>query len=156
MPPSPPVTLLAVPNVSEGRDDAALAAIAAAFGPGLLYRSSDHDHHRSVFTLAGEPGSLHTAVLNGARAVLERIDLTRHEGVHPRVGALDVAPIVYLRPEDRGKAAAEALVLADELGRLGIPVFLYGDLGGGRTRTELRRGDLQRRIDEGLKPDFGP
>jgi|tagenome__1003787_1003787.scaffolds.fasta_scaffold20494747_2 glutamate formiminotransferase len=152
MPPSPPVTLLAVPNVSEGRDDAALAAIAAAFGPGLLYRSSDHDHHRSVFTLAGEPGALHTAVLNGAREVLERIDLTHHAGVHPRVGALDVAPIVYLRPEDRGAAAAEALVLADELGELGIPVYLYGELGGGRTRAELRRPG---RIEQ-LKPDFGP
>src|SRR4051795_1519476 len=154
------VTLIAVPNVSEGRDEQALDAIADAFGPGLLHRSSDPDHHRSVFTLAGEPGALHTAVLNGARAVLARIDLTHHEGVHPRVGALDVAPIVYLRDEDRGAATAEALVLADELGELGIPVFLYGDLGGGRTRAELRRGgppELQRRMAAGeLTPDFGP
>src|SRR3954467_5913826 len=146
------VTLIAVPNVSEGRDEQALDAIAEAFGPGLLHRSSDPDHHRSVFTLAGEPGALHTAVLNGARAVLARIDLTHHQGVHPRVGALDVAPIVYLRPEDKGAAAAEALVLADELGELGIPVFLYGELSGGRTRAELRRPG---RIAE-LKPDFGP
>ena len=146
------MTLLAVPNVSEGRDEQALEAIAHAFGPGLLYRSSDYDHHRSVFTLAGEPGALHTAVLNGARKVLETIDLTHHAGVHPRVGALDVAPIVYLRSEDRGTAAAEALVLADELGELGIPVFLYGELAGGRTRAELRRPG---RIAE-LKPDFGP
>src|SRR4051812_34234461 len=146
------VTLIAVPNVSEGRDEQALDAIADAFGPGLLHRSSDPDHHRSVITLAGEPGALHTAVLNGARAVLARIDLTHHEGVHPRVGALDVAPIVYLRPEDKGAAAAEALVLADELGELGIPVFLYGELGGGRTRAELRRrGGIAE-----LEPDFGP
>jgi glutamate formiminotransferase / 5-formyltetrahydrofolate cyclo-ligase len=145
-------TLLAVPNVSEGRDEVALRAIADAFGPGLIYRSSDHDHHRSVFTIAGEPGALHAAVLDGAREVLERVDLTHHAGVHPRVGALDVAPIVYLSEADRGKAAAEALVLADELGELGIPVFLYGELGGGRTRAELRReGGL-----EGLTPDFGP
>lgn len=145
-------TLLAVPNVSEGRDEVALQAIADAFGPGLIYRSSDHDHHRSVFTIAGEPGALHAAVLNGAREVLQRIDLTHHAGVHPRVGALDVAPVVYLNEEDRGKAAAEALVLADELGELGIPVFLYGELGGGRTRAELRRpGGL-----DGLTPDFGP
>jgi glutamate formiminotransferase len=154
------VTLLAVPNVSEGRDQLAIEAIAQAFGPGLLYLSSDHDHHRAVFTLAGEPGELHTAVLAGARATLERVDLSRHEGVHPRVGALDVAPIVYLRDEDRGAATAEALVLADELGELGIPVFLYGDLAQGRTRAELRRGgpaELQRRIGAGeLKPDFGP
>lgn len=154
------MTLLAVPNVSEGRDQLAIEAIAQAFGPGLLYLSSDHDHHRAVFTLAGEPGKLHAAVLAGARATLERVDLTRHEGVHPRVGALDVAPIVYLRDEDRGAATAEALVLADELGELGIPVFLYGDLAQGRTRAELRRGgpaELQRRIEAGeLKPDFGP
>jgi glutamate formiminotransferase / 5-formyltetrahydrofolate cyclo-ligase len=146
------VTLVAVPNVSEGRDEVALQAIADAFGPGLIYRSSDHDHHRSVFTLAGEPGTLHTAVLNGARAVLERIDLTHHEGVHPRVGALDVAPIVYLSEADKGAAAAEALVLADELGELGIPVYLYGELGGGRTRAELRKpGAIQH-----MTPDFGP
>jgi glutamate formiminotransferase / 5-formyltetrahydrofolate cyclo-ligase len=75
-----------------------------------------------VFTLAGEPGALHTAVLNGARAAIARIDITRHEGVHPRVGALDVAPIVYLDGADRGAACAEALVLADELGELGVPV----------------------------------
>jgi glutamate formiminotransferase / 5-formyltetrahydrofolate cyclo-ligase len=146
------VTLVAVPNVSEGRDELALHAIADAFGPGLIHRSSDHDHHRSVFTLAGEPGELHTAVLNGAREVLARIDLTHHEGVHPRVGALDVAPIVYLNEDDKGKAAAEALVLADELGELGVPVYLYGELGGGRTRAELRRkGGL-----DNLSPDFGP
>jgi glutamate formiminotransferase / 5-formyltetrahydrofolate cyclo-ligase len=146
------VTLLAVPNVSEGRDQLAIDAIARAFGPGLIYLSSDYDHHRSVFTLAGAPGTLHGAVLAGAKAVLERVDLTRHEGVHPRVGALDVAPIVYLDEADRGKAAAEALVLADELGELGIPVFLYGDLGGGRTRAELRRPGVVQR----LEPDFGP
>jgi glutamate formiminotransferase len=154
------VTLVAVPNVSEGRDQLAIQAIADAFGPGLVYFSSDYDHHRSVFTLAGEPGALHTAVLSGAKATLERIDLARHEGVHPRVGALDVAPIVYLDDTQRGAATAEALVLADELGQLGIPVFLYGELGGGRTRAELRRGgphELQRRIDaRELQPDFGP
>ena len=146
------MTLLAVPNVSEGRDGQAIDAIARAFGPGLIHVSSDRDHHRSVFTLAGAPGALHGAVLAGARAVLERVDLTHHEGVHPRVGALDVAPIVYLDDADRGAAAAEALVLADELGELGIPVFLYGELGGGRTRADLRRPG---RIEE-LEPDFGP
>jgi glutamate formiminotransferase len=153
-------TLLAVPNVSEGRDQLALQRIAEAFGPGLIYLSSDHDHHRAVFTLAGAPGTLHGAVASAAAAILERVDLTTHEGVHPRVGALDVAPIVYLSPADRGAAAAEALVLADELGELGIPVFLYGELGGGRTRADLRKGgpdNLQRRIDAGeLQPDFGP
>ena len=144
--------LLAVPNVSEGRDHAALGAIGQAFGEGLLDVHSDADHHRTVFTLKGEPGRLWEAVLAGARAAVERIDLREHEGVHPRVGAIDVAPIVHVRDEDRGAACAEALVLAEELGRLGLPVYLYGALAGGRTRAELRRpGGL-----DGLAPDFGP
>jgi len=147
--------LLAVPNVSEGRDVAALDAIGAAFergGARLLDRHTDADHHRSVFTMAGEPGRLAAAVREGAREAIARIDLTTHVGQHPRVGAVDVAPIVYLRDEDRGAACAEALVLADELGRLGVPVYLYGALGGGRSRADLRRpGALT-----GLAPDYGP
>jgi len=68
------------------------------------------------------------------------------------VGVVDVAPIVYLDSERRGAACAEALVLAEELGRLGVPVYLYGDLAGGRTRAELRRpGGL-----DNVPPDFGP
>src|SRR5918994_2446660 len=125
------LTLLAVPNVSEGRDPEAVAAIARAFGPGLIHHSSDPDHHRSVFTLRGEPGELAERVVAGAREAIARVDLTHHAGAHPRVGAVDVAPIVYLRPEDRGAAVAEALVLADRLGHeLQGPVYLYGDLAG--------------------------
>jgi glutamate formiminotransferase len=68
------------------------------------------------------------------------------------VGAVDVAPIVYLQPDQRGAAIAEALVLADRLGHeLEIPVYLYGDLAGGRTRAELRRGGIA-----GIAPDAGP
>jgi glutamate formiminotransferase / 5-formyltetrahydrofolate cyclo-ligase len=142
--------LISVPNVSEGRDQAKLDRLAAALQP--VYWSSDADHHRAVFTLVGEPGRLHQRVLAGARVAIETIDLTQHAGLHPRVGALDVAPIVYLRPEDKGAACAEALVLADELGQLGLPVYLYGELAGGRTRAELRKpGGL-----DGRAPDFGP
>jgi glutamate formiminotransferase len=158
------VTLLAVPNVSEGRDRGAADAIAQAFSRGgvrLLDVHSDRDHHRSVFTLAGEPGELAGAVLAGAREALARVDLRAHVGGHPRVGALDVAPIVYLEDGARGAACAEALVLADLLGaELEVPVFLYGVLAKNRTRAELRRGgpaELLRRIDSGeLAPDFGP
>ena len=153
--------LLAIPNVSEGRDERAIAAIGAAFDARLLDIHSDPDHHRSVFTLAGAPGSLARAVLNGAAEVIRQIDLDRHEGIHPRVGAIDVAPIVYLDPAQRGAACAEALVLGDLLGdELGLPVFMYGELAAGRTRAELRRGGparLAERIDAGeLRPDFGP
>ena len=122
--------LLAVPNVSEGRDRETLDAIGAAFvtgGARLLDVHSDPHHHRSVFTLAGEPGALHEALLEGAREAVERIDLTAHSGLHPRVGVLDVAPIVHRTDAERGAAVAEALLLAHRLGRdLGLPVYLYG------------------------------
>jgi len=152
------MTLLAVPNVSEGRDTTALQAIGAAFeraGARLLDRHEDPDHHRAVFTLAGEPGTLAQAVLEGAREAIRRIDLTTHTGEHPRIGAIDVAPIVHLDGADRGAAVAEALVLADALGRERLPVYLYGALAGGRTRAELRRGG-PRALLERTPPDYGP
>jgi glutamate formiminotransferase len=100
-------------------------------------------------------------VAAGAAEVVARIDIHRHAGIHPRVGALDVAPIVHLAPSERGAACAEALVLADLLAeRLDLPVLLYGALAGGRTRAELRRGGadgLARRLSAGeLAPDAGP
>jgi glutamate formiminotransferase len=154
-------TLLAYPNVSEGRDRAVIDRIAQAFGPALLDVHSDADHHRSAYTLAGAPGELAAAVVKGAAQVITEVDLSAHEGVHPRVGAVDVAPIIYLDDTDRGAAAAEALVLADSLAtQLDLPVLLYGILAAGRTRAQLRRGgpdELQRRIEAGeLRPDFGP
>ena len=150
--------LLAVPNVSEGRDAKTLDAIGKAFATGgarLLDRHEDPDHNRAVYTLAGEPGHLAQAVLAGARAAIARIDLTTHEGEHPRVGAIDVAPIVYLDDDSRGAATAEALILADALGREHLPVYLYGALAGGRTRAELRRGGPQQLIAR-TRPDYGP
>jgi glutamate formiminotransferase len=91
---------------------------------------------------------------------LERIDLRQDRGSHPHVGALDVAPVVYLDRARRGAACAEALVAGEELGREGLAVFLYGELAGGRTRAELRRGGLAglaARVAAGeLAPDFGP
>ncbi len=152
------MTLLAVPNVSEGRNAKTLDAIGAAFtsaGARLLDRHEDPDHNRAVYTLTAEPGSLARAVLEGAREAIARIDLTTHPGEHPRVGAIDVAPIVYLDQADRGAALAEALVLADALGREGLPVYLYGALAGGRTRAELRRGGPDALLQR-TAPDYGP
>jgi glutamate formiminotransferase / 5-formyltetrahydrofolate cyclo-ligase len=158
--------LLAVPNFSEGRDDATIDALGHALTSTggdvrLLATHRDPDHNRCVFTLAGEPGQLAPALLAGARVAAERIDLGRHEGVHPHVGALDVAPLVHLTSADRGAACAEALVTADLLARrLRLPVLLYGALAQGRTRAQLRRGgpaELARRLAAGeLVPDFGP
>jgi glutamate formiminotransferase / 5-formyltetrahydrofolate cyclo-ligase len=150
--------LVAVPNVSEGRDEAVLDAIGDAFAThaDVLDRSSDPDHHRAVFFLAGEPGRLHRALAAGAAAAAERIDLRRHDGLHPRVGALDVAPVVFLDDEQRGAAIAEALLAADAIGAAGIPVFLYGELADGRTRAELRRGGPEGLAERGTPPDYGP
>ncbi|HEY1777841.1 MAG TPA: hypothetical protein VGG41_16915 [Solirubrobacteraceae bacterium] len=156
--------LLAVPNVSEGRDTAVLDAIGAAFtggGARLLDRHVDPDHHRAVFSLAGGPGQLSGALVAGAAEAAARIDLRGPRGQHPHIGAIDVAPVVFLTAAERGAACAEALIVADRLGReLQLPVFLYGVLAGGRTRAELRRGGIEalaRRMDEGeLRPDYGP
>jgi glutamate formiminotransferase / 5-formyltetrahydrofolate cyclo-ligase len=148
--------LLGVPNVSEGRDTAALDAIAAAFARGgarLLDVHSDPDHHRAVFSMAAAAGALAEAMLEGAREVVARVDVSQHAGEHPRVGAVDVAPVVYRTAELRGAATAEALVLAELLGsELELPVFLYGDVAGGRTRAQIRRGGPAGE----LLPDYGP
>jgi glutamate formiminotransferase / 5-formyltetrahydrofolate cyclo-ligase len=162
--------LLAVPNVSEGRSSATVGAIAdaltAAGASRLLDVHSDPDHHRSVFTLSARQGALGDALLAGARVAVERIDVVggrdpAEVGAHPHVGAVDVVPIVYLDEVQRGPACAEALTVAHRLGEeVGVPVLLYGELAGGRTRAELRRGGvggLAGRLTAGeVDADFGP
>lgn len=154
--------LMSVPNVSEGADQAVLSAVGEAFSPALrLDVHSDSDHGRTVFTLAGEQGAVAAALVSGAARAIESIDVSDHAGIHPHIGAIDVVPVVYLRPEDRGAACAEALVVGHRIGdELGIPVFLYGELAGGRERAELRAGGLEgltERIGAGVhRPDFGP
>jgi glutamate formiminotransferase / 5-formyltetrahydrofolate cyclo-ligase len=155
--------LEAVPNVSEGRDSTAIAAIGDAFSRGvaLLDTHSDTDHHRSVYTLAGPESDLADALLAGAAAACERIDLRAHDGVHPRVGAVDVVPVVPLRETSMEDAARVALAVAERLAHeLSLPVYLYGVVGGGRRPAFFRRGglaELERRIRSGeLAPDRGP
>src|SRR4051812_10933071 len=150
--------LLGVPNVSEGSDAEAIAAIGAAFAPArLLDTHSDPDHGRSVFTLAARQGELARALVAGARAAVARIDLTSRRGDHPHVGAIDVAPVVYLDERRRGAACAEALTAGALIGdELELPVFLYGELAGGRERAEIRRGGVEALMRRGLQPDFGP
>jgi glutamate formiminotransferase len=156
--------LLAVPNISEGRDMETIHDVGEAFeaaGARLLDVHADAHHHRSVFSLAGAPGQLAPALLAGFQVARARIDISDGRGQHPHVGAIDVAPIVHLDPADRGAACAEALLLGDLIGeRLQVPVLLYGELAAGRARAQLRRGGplaLARRIEAGeLTPDFGP
>jgi glutamate formiminotransferase len=156
--------LLAVPNVSEGRRLEQLGRLETAFTSGarLLDRHTDADHDRTVFTLADE-GGLSDALLAGAEEALETIDMGGYEGVHPAVGALDVCPVVWFDPGDRDAARTEAVEVAAQIGGLGIPVFLYGELARDPSRAErayFRNGGLPElwlRMESGeLRPDFGP
>lgn len=155
--------LEAVPNFSAGRDPAVIGALGDALGAHarVLDVHVDADHNRSVFTLVAEPEQVVEALLAGIAVARERIDLREHEGVHPRIGAADVVPVVPVRPEDMGRAKEAALALASRIGEeLALPVFLYGELAPDRGPAFYRRGgpeELQSRIDDGeLAPDFGP
>ena len=154
--------LEAVPNFSEGRDRATIDAIGEALATHarLLDVHSNEDHNRSVYTLVGSEEELVAALLAGIACARERIDLRRHEGAHPRIGAADVVPLVPIGVKDAERARTAALELARRVGELALPVFLYADLAPGRGPAFFRRGgpeELQRRIDAGeLAPDFGP
>lgn len=162
-----PVVLECVPNVSEGRDPAVVARLADAVrgsGATLMDVHSDPDHHRSVFSFLGGPAAVEAAVLALAREALAAIDMRHHQGAHPRIGALDVVPIVPLR----GWAMADAVALAHRVGarladRHRIPVYFYGEAARVERRRRLpdaRRGGYEALAErlttpEGV-PDEGP
>jgi glutamate formiminotransferase / 5-formyltetrahydrofolate cyclo-ligase len=154
--------LESVPNFSEGREKTTIDAIGAALAEHarLLDVHSDPDHNRSVFTLVGSEAELVDALVAGVSVARERIDLRRHKGAHPRIGVADVVPLVPIRPDDMDRARRAAVAVAERLGGLGLPVFLYGELAPGRGTAFFRRGgpeELQRRLDAGeLRPDYGP
>ena len=155
--------LESVPNFSEGRDSAVIKQIGRALAEHaeLLDIHTDADHNRTVFTLVGGERELIDGLLAGISVARKRIDLRGHEGVHPRIGAADVVPIVPVRPEDMERARVASLELGRRIGdELDLPVFLYGEVGEGRGPAFFRTGgtaELQRRIDAGeLAPDFGP
>lgn len=157
--------LLAVPNVSEGRDAARIAALEHVYSEGvsLLDRHSDADHNRTVFTLVGPEVALIQALARGAAATIEAIDMNAHEGVHPAIGALDVCPIVWLEPGQREAAEVAATEVADAIAALGAPVFFYGGMAAGPEHVErayFRNGGLTElwlRMEAGeLRPDRGP
>jgi glutamate formiminotransferase len=156
--------LESVPNVSEGRDSAAVAAIAEAFASGgarVLDTHVDAYHHRAVITLVGDDAQLEAGLVAGIGAACRRIDLRRHDGVHPRVGAADVVPLVPLGSGDLGRAIGVARAVGRRVGdELGVPVFLYGALADGLRPAFFRRGglgELSRRVDAGeLAPAYGP
>ncbi len=155
-----------VPNLSEGRDpfflDAAAAAVAPT-GARVLHSTSDADHHRSVLTVAGGGDEVVAAGIALAGLAVERIDLRRHRGLHPRIGALDVLPFVPLE----GASLEEAAALAHRAGaaiwqRYRVPSFYYGAAArhaARRTLPAVRRGEFEgledRFADPGWAPDEG-
>jgi len=158
-----------IPNVSEGRRPEVVAAIrsaAIAAGPGvlLLDASSDADHNRSVLTFLGDGPALVRAMEAMVAEAVARIDLTKHEGAHPRLGAVDVVPFVPIR----GATTADCVDLAKELGarlaeRHGLPVYLYEDAATSEPRRNLatiRKGEFEGLAEKmkspEWKPDFGP
>ena len=152
--------LESVPNFSEGREPATIDAIGRALAARvrLLDVHSDADHNRSVFTVVGQDRELVEALADAVAVARERIDLRRHEGAHPRIGAADVVPIVPIEPADLGRAQRAARSLGARIGATGLPVFLYEPPARGP--AFYRRGgveELARRLAGGeLAPDFGP
>jgi len=153
--------LEAVPNFSEGRDEATIGQIAAALEAHvrILDIHADPDHNRSVFTLVGSDADLVEGLLAGVAVAAGRIDLRAHAGAHPRIGAADVVPFVPIEPADMERARAAAAALGARIGtELGLPVFVYDPPERGP--AFYRRGGtagLARRLEAGeLAPDYGP
>jgi glutamate formiminotransferase len=157
-----------VPNFSEGRDVAVIAALVEAIsgvpGAAVLGQTSDTDHNRSVITFAGEPNAVAEAAFRGIECAAARIDLNRHEGIHPRIGAADVVPLVPLS----GVTMDDCVLLAGQLAErvwheLHVPVYLYEAAARRPDRANL--ANLRRGRFEGLReevrfnaarlPDFG-
>jgi len=154
-----------VPNFSEGRDpakvDALVDAMSGVPGAWVLDRTSDADHHRSVITLAGEPEAVAEAAIHGVGAAASLIDLTRHSGAHPRIGATDVLPFIPLE----GVSIEECVALARRVGhqiweRYRIPVYFYEAAAARPERVNLenvRKGQFEGLLEDALRdPDRSP
>ena len=153
-----------VPNFSEGRDaatiDALRSAITAVAGVQLLDVQSDTAHNRSVFTFVGNPAAVVEAAFAATRVATDRIDLTKHSGEHPRMGATDVVPFVPVTGVTMPECVGLARQLGERVGKeLAIPVFLYARAA---TRPDherlpdIRKGEFEALRARALAPDFGP
>lgn len=154
--------LEAIPNFSEGRDLSLVrefARVIASEGAEVLARTADPDHHRSVISFAGSPRIVERAALSVARLAVDAIDMRRHTGVHPRVGALDVLPFIPARGMGMREAVASARRVARGLADMGLPVYLYGRAGNGRSLSSLRAGGFEALVEGfpvGREPDILP
>ncbi len=157
-----------VPNFSEGRDAGTIARITGEIekvaGVAVLNVEADADYNRTVITFAGVPGAVKDAAYFAIKTAAETIDMSRHKGAHPRIGATDVCPFVPIA----NVAMEECVLLAHRLGKevgesLGIPVYLYGNaatIPGRRVLSDIRQGEYeslpQRMKDVTWRPDYGP
>ncbi len=156
-----------VPNFSEGRNAVKIRKILDCFtgakGVKLLDHHKDKDHNRLVVTAAGEPVSIKKAVLAAVDVAVKTIDLRKHKGEHPRMGAVDVIPFVPIRDVSMEEAVAFSLDVAKEIWRsFRVPVFLYEESASRpdrRALPDIRRGEfegMREKIkDSQWKPDFG-
>ena len=157
-----------MPNFSEGRDAAVIAAIrdaiSSAPGAAVLGQTSDTDHNRSVITFAGPPEAVAEGAFRGIERAVAEIDLNRHQGIHPRIGAADVVPLVPISNITMGDCVRLAEQLAERVWRvLHVPVYLYEAAARRPERANLaniRRGRFEGlrvevRSDAGRLPDFG-
>jgi glutamate formiminotransferase / 5-formyltetrahydrofolate cyclo-ligase len=157
-----------VPNISEGVDrervDAVAAAVRAAPGVRLLGVSSDPSHNRSVLTLVGDAEAVRAGVRALFGAAVPRIDLTKHKGEHPRMGAIDVVPLIPIRGASVEDCVTLSRVIGAEIAeQYSIPVYLYEDSASSEARrnlADIRKGEFEgfaeKIRDQRWKPDFGP
>ncbi|MDN4754523.1 glutamate formimidoyltransferase [Porphyromonadaceae bacterium W3.11] len=153
-----------VPNFSEGRNKEVMEAILAPLRNKenviLLDYSNDEDHNRMVVTLVGEPEPLKEAVLEAVRVAVDKIDLTKHQGQHPRMGAVDVIPFIPIKNVTK----EDAVELSKEVGRIigeeiGVPVFLYEDSATAPHRQNLakiRKGEFEGMAEKIKEPEWAP
>lgn len=156
-----------VPNFSEGRDEAIVEQIIDEVrkieGITILDYSSDKDHNRTVLTMIGSPEQVKEAAINSAKKAAELIDMTKHEGAHPRMGATDVIPFTPVSNVTIAECVEIAKEVGAEMGSWGIPIYLYEDAASTPARKNLadvRKGQYEGFFDkikgEEWKPDFGP
>lgn len=156
-----------VPNFSEGRDQALVEKIIDEArkieGITILDYSSDKDHNRTVLTMIGEPEKIREAAINTAKKAIELIDMSKHEGAHPRMGATDVIPFTPVSNVSIQECIEVANQVGEELGKLNIPIYLYEDACTREDRRNLaaiRKGQyegfFEKIGEEKWKPDYGP
>lgn len=156
-----------VPNFSEGRDEDLVEEIIDEVrkikGITILDYSSDKDHNRTVLTMIGAPEKVKEAAINSAKKAAELIDMSKHEGAHPRMGATDVIPFTPVSNVSIEECIEVAKEVGEEIGSWGIPVYLYEDAATNPNRKNLAKvrkgqyeGFFEKIEEEDWKPDFGP